>query len=149
MFQFEKKNISSNISRFRVIIEKTENHDIAGVLYNEFYGIAIDFQGIRQMLSRLDDFFDYVRFPQATHEKRSFLEDSGQKIKQPPKGLREVSPEEMQGKEAVFLLHVQFRQNSTWQGTLEWLAQKKTKRFRSELEMIGLIAEALINKHKE
>lgn len=149
MFQFEKKSISSNISRFRVIIEKTENHDIAGVLYNEFYGIAIDFQGIRQMLSRLDDFFDYVRFPQATHEKRSFLEDPSKKMKQVPHGLREVSPEEMQGKHTAFLLHVQFRQNSTWQGTLEWLSQKKIKRFRSELELIGLIAEALINKSSE
>ncbi len=146
MLQFEKKNISSNISRFRIIIERTENHDIAGVLYNDFYGIAIDFQGIRQMLSRLDDFFDYVHFPQATHEKRSFHEDSARKGKHPLYGLREVSAEEMQEKQAAFLLHVQFRQNSTWQGTLEWLSQKKTKRFRSELELIGLIAEAFINK---
>lgn len=143
MFQFEKKKISSNISRFRIIVEKTENYDIAGVLYNDFYGIAIDFQGIRQMLSRLDDFFDYVRFPQATHEKRSFREEPAGKSKNPPRGLREVAPEEMQDKQAAFLLHVQFRQNSTWQGTLEWLPEKKTKRFRSELELIGLIADTL------
>ena len=143
MFQFEKKKISSNISRFRIIVEKTENYDIAGVLYNDFYGIAIDFQGIRQMLSRLDDFFDYVRFPQATHEKRSFREEPAGKPKHPPRGLREVTPEEMQDKPAAFLLHVQFRQNSTWQGTLEWLSEKQTKRFRSELELIGLIADTL------
>lgn len=143
MFQCEKKKISSNISRFRIIVEKTENHDIAGVLYNDFYGIAIDFQGIRQMLSRLDDFFDYVRFPQATHEKRSFHEEPAAKPKHPPRGLREVAPEVMQDKQAAFLLHVQFRQNSTWQGTLEWLPEKRTKRFRSELELIGLIADTL------
>ena len=143
MFQFEKKNISSNISRFRIIIEKTEDFDIAGILYNDFYGIAIDFQGIRQMLSRLDDFFDYINFPQATHEKRSFHGEPTRKVKNPPLGLRDVSAEEMQGRQAAFLLHVQFRQNSTWQGTLEWISEKKAKRFRSELEMIGLIADAI------
>lgn len=145
MFQFEKKAISSNIARFKIIIEKKDGYDIAGILYNEFYGITFNFQGIRQMLSNLDDFFDYVNFPQATHEKRSFDEGGVKKESHPPRGLREVSPEEMKDKRATFLLHVQFRQNSTWQGTLEWISEGKTKRFRSELEMIGLIAETLKN----
>lgn len=141
MFQFENKIISSNISRFKIIVEDAREYDIAGTLYNDFYGFAIDFHGIRQMLSYLDDFFDYVNFPQATHEKRRFTENQEKASQHPLHGLREVTPEEMQDKQAVFLLHVQFRQNSTWQGTLEWLPGKKMKRFRSELEMIGLIAE--------
>jgi len=143
MFQFEKSTISSNIAKFKVMIETTENHDVAGTLYNDSYAFAIDFQGIRQMLSILDDFFDYVNFPQATHEKRSFSESPSRKEKHPPRGLREVSTEEMKDKQPAFLLHVQFRQNSTWQGTLSWLPEQKTKRFRSELEMIGMIAETL------
>lgn len=143
MFLVEKKNISSNISRFRIIVEKTENYDIAGILYNDYYGISIDFQGVRQMLSRLDEFFDYIKFPQATHEKRSFHEQPARKVPHPPRGLREVSTEEMREKQAAFLLHVQFRQNSTWQGTLEWIPEKKPKRFRSELELISLIAKSL------
>lgn len=143
MFQFEKGIISSNIARFKIIIDKTENFDVAGILYNESYGIAIDFHGIRQMLSKLDDFFDYVNFPQATHEKRSFNDEPVRRLKHPPRGLREVTPEEMQNKQASLLLHVQFRQNSTWQGTLTWIAEQKTKSFRSELEMIELIAETL------
>lgn len=143
MFQLDKKKVSSNISRFRVIIAKTESYDIAGTLYNESYGIALDFQGIRQMLSSLDEFFDYVNFPQATHVKRSFHDEPVRREKQPPAGLREVSADEMKDKQATFLLHVQFRQNSTWQGTLEWISDNRIKRFRSELEMIGWMAEAL------
>ena len=143
MYQFENKIISSNIARFRIIIEDNEKFDIAGTLYNDSYGFAIDFQGIRQMLSNLDDFFDYVNFPQATHAKRRFTEEPEKPVKHPPRGLREVTPDEMNNKQASFLLHVQFRQNSTWQGTLEWIPGYKMKRFRSELEMIGLIAETL------
>ncbi|HML38567.1 MAG TPA: hypothetical protein PKA19_14295 [Bacillota bacterium] len=143
MFEFEKKTISSNISRFKLVMEETERFDIAGTLYNDFYGFAIDFQGVRQMLGRLDEFFDYVDFPQATHEGRSFREKPPGRKKHPPAGLREVSAEEMKGRRTTFLLHVQFRRNSTWQGALGWVAENKTKRFLSELELIGLIVEAL------
>jgi len=143
MIQIDKKNISSNITRFRIIFEKTDNFDIAGTLYNDSYGIAIDFKGIRQMLSRLDVFFDYVNFPQATHKKRSFHSEAAKQGVQPPSGLREANEEELRGKKANLLLHVQFRQNSTWQGTLEFLTEKRIKRFRSELEMIEMILDSM------
>lgn len=143
MIQINKKNISSNIARFKLILEKTENFDIAGTLYNDTYGIAIDFAGIRQMLSRLDGFFDYVNFPQATHEKRSFHIETVSKEYLLPDGIREANVSDMQDKQADFILHVQFRHNSTWQGTLEHISEKKIKRFNSELEMIRMILDAI------
>ncbi len=44
-----------------------------------------------------------------------------------------------------FLIRIQFRQHSTWQGEIQWLGKKHEKRrfFRSFLEMIMLIQEAL------
>lgn len=143
MIQIDKKNISSNIARFKVILEKTENFDIAGTLCNDTYGIAIDFIGIRQMLSRLDGFFDYVNFPQATHEKRSFYTETVRQESLPPDGIREATISEMRDKQAAFILHVQFRHNSTWQGTLEYISDKKIKRFNSELEMIRMILDTI------
>ncbi|RJE47617.1 MULTISPECIES: hypothetical protein [unclassified Dehalobacter] len=44
--------------------------------------------------------------------------------------------------EASFLIRIQYRQNASWQGTIQWLEEKKTKQFRSELEMMMLINEA-------
>jgi hypothetical protein len=117
--------------------------NFSGLLYNEFYGFVIQFQGIRQLLGRLDDFFDYVGFPQATHEVRSFDGNTERKKRKPPLGIRNVTPEEMENKKAILILHVQFRQNSTWQGTIQWITENKTKRFRSELEMIKLIGDIL------
>ncbi len=43
---------------------------------------------------------------------------------------------------ASFLVRIQYRQNASWQGMIQWLEGKKTKHFRSELEMIMLINEA-------
>lgn len=37
----------------------------------------------------------------------------------------------------------QFRQNATWQGTIAWMENKKIQQFRSALEMIKLMDNAL------
>jgi hypothetical protein len=42
-----------------------------------------------------------------------------------------------------FLVKIQYRQNTSWQGTIQWLEGKKSKHFRSFLEMMMLIHGAL------
>lgn len=42
-----------------------------------------------------------------------------------------------------FIVRVQHRQNSSWQGTLTWMEQDKTVHFRSIWEMIKLVESAL------
>jgi hypothetical protein len=42
-----------------------------------------------------------------------------------------------------FLVQVKFRQNNCWQGTIQWLEGQKTCSFRSLLEMLRLMDEAL------
>ena len=44
---------------------------------------------------------------------------------------------------ANFVVHVQFRQNATWQGTVQWLDKNKIQQFRSALELLKLMDEAL------
>ena len=44
---------------------------------------------------------------------------------------------------STFVVNVLFRQNATWQGTINWVDKKQTKRFRSSLELMKLIDEAL------
>lgn len=47
------------------------------------------------------------------------------------------------GEQATFVVHVQLRQNATWQGTIQWLEEEKTQKFRSVLEMLKLMDQAL------
>lgn len=44
---------------------------------------------------------------------------------------------------ATFTIQVQFTCNATWQGTISWMEGQKTQKFRSELEMIKLMMEAI------
>ena len=42
-----------------------------------------------------------------------------------------------------FLVRIKYRQNTSWQGTVQWLDGKQTRWFRSCLELVMLIEEAL------
>lgn len=60
------------------------------------------------------------------------------------KKLDKFNPEK---KESNFYIRILFRQNVTYQGTIEWISgnkdQNKKRYFRSLLEMISLINEAV------
>lgn len=43
----------------------------------------------------------------------------------------------------TFIIRVQHRQNSSWQGRITWMDRNKTLYFRSIWEMIKLVASAL------
>lgn len=46
-------------------------------------------------------------------------------------------------KKATFIIHVRYRQNSTWQGEIRWVGRDKVQRFRSGLEMLRLMDQAV------
>ena len=56
--------------------------------------------------------------------------------------------DEKEQKKSTFLVEVKFQQNKTWQGTIHWLEEKKSQHFRSSLEMMKLIDDALTDREK-
>lgn len=43
----------------------------------------------------------------------------------------------------TFIIRVQYRQNASWQGSVQWVEGGKEQHFRSALELIKLMDEAL------
>ncbi len=50
-----------------------------------------------------------------------------------------------QHKDLVFFVRVQYRFNSSWQGTVQWIDGKQERKFRSVLELGSLIKDAKNN----
>lgn len=46
-------------------------------------------------------------------------------------------------KENTFIVQVAYQQNHTWQGTIKWVNQAKETCFRSTLELIHIIDDAI------
>jgi len=49
----------------------------------------------------------------------------------------------------TFEITVRFTQNATWQGQIQWFESKKKQNFRSALEMLKLMDEALAGTAKD
>jgi len=49
----------------------------------------------------------------------------------------------------TFEISVKFMQNSTWQGQIHWVEKDQKQNFRSVLEMLKLMDEALSEEVKE
>ena len=47
------------------------------------------------------------------------------------------------GAKGTFEISVRFTQNATWQGQIYWIEQNQKQNFRSALEMLKLMDEAL------
>ena len=50
---------------------------------------------------------------------------------------------EKSGELATFVIHIKYRQNSTWQGDIFWTEKQEKRNFRSALELLKLIDGAL------
>ncbi len=48
-----------------------------------------------------------------------------------------------------FLISIHYFENNSWQGTIEWLDTGKKLHFRSELELLNLMNQAVQETHKD
>lgn len=126
-----------------ICVDNNSNGTVSGRIYHCFTEEAWEFATMVQLLDKMECFFDSINFPQASTEKRNFRGTrSTQEL-----GLKKVRTQQdivvHRGKMATFYIHVQYRQNSSWQGQIEWAEKGVLKHFDSELDLIKLITGAL------
>ena len=51
--------------------------------------------------------------------------------------------------EHSFLVQIRYRQNSSWQGNVQWIEAGKTQHFKSCMELIRLMDIALLSEAEE
>ena len=95
------------------------------------------FKSLSQLLLQINKCLDTENFPQAFSRLRGFQNPST--LTDPP--LQQ--PSEKMGKAATFTIRLLFRQNASWQGSLKWLEGNQEEYFRSVLELIYLLDNAL------
>lgn len=137
---------SVNLTKTRVCVDSVQNSEPIGFLYNPYMADRIAFFGYLSLINILDDFFDRMQCPQAYHQYRVWQTEKNNR-KLPEKEVTQFMAEDVihskNGEKATFTIQVQFRQNATWQGTIAWMESKKIQQFRSALEMIKLMDNAL------
>lgn len=95
------------------------------------------FHGLCQLLLDINNNLDRENFPQSFSELRKFQMPSKQN------DMSSLSVDTKSGAVATFSMRILFRQNSSWQGSLTWIEGNQEEYFRSVLELIVLMENAL------
>lgn len=118
------------------------NGNLKGEFYHYYAEEGVQFQDSWEMIRKMDAFFDVLNFPQAATVYRSFEKKpvtTGTAHKHIEK---KVSAEQLlvqRGKVGTFIVVVQYRQNTSWQGRMYHVEKDKDYAFASELEFISLL----------
>ena len=126
-------------------VDHASRLQIRGRLYHAYSREGLKIANMEQLLFELEHFYDSIDFPHPSTNNRTFqgeIPHIGHRA-----GKEKVmSDEELLGRHGdlgTFIIRVQHRQNSSWQGRITWMDQDKTVYFRSMWEMLKLVDSAL------
>ncbi len=119
----------------------------SGKLFNAFLQKPVSFTGLSDMLLKMDQIYDFLDFPQATREDRTFAWKKQPKYDRlapyQPRYFKRSTPN-LHGRAGLTLVvQTRYRQNGSWQGTVRCPQLGKTANYVSALQFLKLTAEAI------
>lgn len=132
-------------------IDSFYGRQMRGRFYHRYKKGATVFANTEQMLFKFEKFFDDVNFPHPATTERMFRRTGSEKqheIGQEEK-MKDAELLKKHGELGTFVIRVQHREHSSWQGRITWTEKNQTLCFRSIWEMIKLIASAVETEEEE
>ena len=126
-------------------INQVRNGCISGELFHSYSTEPTPFENMYRMTQCMEALYDALRFPHPGNNERSFTTNERVYIRNPERN-KIMSDDKLlsrHGDIGTFIVRVQHRQNSSWQGRITWMEEDKTLHFRSIWEMIKLIESAV------
>lgn len=124
------------MNSFRVCVDGQEN-DIFGRVYSPLSARELSFDGIEQLLVKMDRIFDEAGYPQSFQDKRSFDDTEGNHYQgRPQRCLDEEIILQAAGKTGTYDVLVDSRRNASWQGKVTRLPGGEVFVFLGEMELL-------------
>jgi hypothetical protein len=144
----EQSRLKNNYSEFAVYVDCAIKNEAAGFVVHCVENNAWRYDNISGLLKLCEKILNNADYPQPTHLFRKLEGKSGSEVKQ-RKGIESMAVNISDIKfnnEPTFLIKINYRQNASWQGTIKWLETNTEKNFRSALELIKLMDDAVGNE---
>lgn len=138
-------NRGSRAKDFLVRVQSSKDASIQGVVTHLASQQSQPFRSLLELISLLHDRLEEIGMPVADVELRSWprLHLALEKKEESSMDDRPDGINETRVGDSAFLVRIIFRQNATWMGEIHWLNGERKIYFRSLMEMIMLMHEAL------
>jgi hypothetical protein len=146
-----------------ICIDEKKNEDYCGRIFHQYADDPIEFEGVADLMLRVEDLFDEWDFPQRGLAERVFTKEAKEAIKEREKrhhmsdsdmlpieiiqekyGVRNI--QNKKGSLGTFVVQVVYRQDATWQGHVIIKESNEKKDFISALELIKIMDQAIGEK---
>lgn len=129
------------------------HHPMAGRVYHYYTRTPQSVDSMYGVVDFIDNLCDKIDYPQQSTRLRLFSPQREDVKKEKTRETEKVATKSellnQKGDMGTFVIHVQYRQNSTWQGQVTWVDKEQTQNFRSVLELLKLMDSALDRAEEE
>lgn len=123
-----------------VCIDQIEEGGKRGRMYSCYERQPFRFQNELQMIKKMEELMDWLNYPQSSMKTRSYQEkEAGISVEKPEKVWESSEMLKEHGAKGTLVIHVQYRQNATWQGRLYRVETGEITEFFSMLELLKII----------
>lgn len=143
-----KEQISIYTGTANSIILAVDGKDLRGIIgrvYHAYSEEAIPIVSFEEVIHIAEKLFNDLGYPQMTTNDREFdgRSYSYRKKEEMVRVMDDKTLLEQQGDLGTFIIRVQHRQHSSWQGKVTWIEENETVNFRSALELMKMIDHVL------
>lgn len=132
-------------------IHRSYGYDCEGEVWHPYQAKPIYFRSLMQAIGAMARLMDELDFPQrATLPRSFFVKENTEENRKRVIRKKQImtNSEDKSGKKGTFIVQVMYRQGTTWQGQVTWAEQDKKVYFRSALELVRLIDDAMNGQEK-
>ena len=119
-----------------VCIDRYDKRVPEGRFYNPHCPEGVRFYGVMDLLAKLEQMLNQMRFPATFSMVRTFADVPVMEAE------TAGGTESHEGEVATLAVRVLFRQNASWQGSMTWFEGQREESFRSVLEFLFLLDSA-------
>ena len=148
----KRKIVTAMSISMRVEIQSFGQGLIRGTLHSQYLEAPFEFYNFVRLIEKMETIFDVNGFPEKfllprtfSITKRSKILRDGERYEDMNDSTNPTVNDENVGTKCTFEIMVRFRQNATWQGQILWAEKNLKQNFRSVLEMLKLMDEALLD----
>lgn len=140
MVYMNRQLVQESYRSLIICADAYEHRRISGQLCHCSFEKPRSFDNLMQLLLLIEQALEDIDYPSSSTQKRVFRKNDTN-FTAPACG----DPKEAAGRLATFRVRILFRQNASWQGTVAWVEGGCEEPFRSALELVMLMDNALLN----
>jgi hypothetical protein len=146
----EQKRYTAQYNQLMVYVTQTQQGDFRGVIHHPGLELTWTFDNFIHLVQRGERAFNALNYPSPAYRLRD-LTNSKKSRRREELDLKEDAisfvpePEE----QPTFIIKVLYRQNACWQGSIQWVEKGVKKNFRSTLELLKLMDQAVNEGHND